>query len=147
MQRLCQKRLKPFFNKPNAFYSTSTEYSPTTTANNQITQKYEKFGLYLSQCLPKYITSFSVWKDELTIKIPKEAVIPTFTFLRDNTACSFKQVIDVCGVDYPERVLEGRFDVVYHLLSVQWNIRLRVKVATGELDPGNTIFAILGYYI
>ena len=55
------------------------------------------------------------------------------TFLRDDVQCGFVNLIDICGVDYPKR--EDRFDVVYHLLSPRQNLRIRVKVATGEFKP------------
>ena len=47
--------------------------------------------------------------------------------------CRFISIVDVCGVDYPER--DERFDVVYHLLSPTKNVRIRVKVATDEETP------------
>jgi NADH-quinone oxidoreductase subunit C len=50
--------------------------------------------------------------------------------LRDDANCLFKTIVDVCGVDYPERPL--RFDVVYNFLSYNLNQRLRVKVQAGE---------------
>ena len=56
------------------------------------------------------------------------------TFLRDDPKCLFKQLIDICGVDWPER--EKRFDVVYHLLSLKNNQRIRVKVADRRGDAG-----------
>ena len=47
------------------------------------------------------------------------------TFLRDDTICQFQQLMDLCGADYPSR--EERFEVVYNLLSLQHNQRIRVK--------------------
>ena len=54
------------------------------------------------------------------------------TYLRDDTSCLFTMLVDVCGVDYPER--EKRFEVVYHLLSVRQNQRIRVKLSTDEAN-------------
>ncbi|HBK91821.1 MAG TPA: NADH-quinone oxidoreductase subunit C, partial [Parvularcula sp.] len=51
-------------------------------------------------------------------------------FLRDDTLCRFIQLIDICGVDYPQRL--KRFDVVYHLLSMHNNSRVRVKIEAAE---------------
>ncbi|CAN6636102.1 hypothetical protein TRVA0_015S02014 [Trichomonascus vanleenenianus] len=89
-----------------------------------------KYGRYLITCLPKYIQKFSVWKDELTIFIPPQAVIPVFTFLRDHTAAQYKSVMDVTAVDFPSR--KNRFEVVYNLLSVRHNSRIRVKTYASE---------------
>jgi NADH dehydrogenase (ubiquinone) Fe-S protein 3 len=54
------------------------------------------------------------------------------TFLRDHSQCQFKSVMDISGVDFPER--EKRFEVVYHLLSVRFGGRIRVKTYAGEAD-------------
>ena len=50
---------------------------------------------------------------------------------------NLRVLIDICGVDYPER--EARFEVVYHLLSVKYNSRIRVKVAVDELTPIDSV--------
>jgi len=54
-------------------------------------------------------------------------------YLRDDANLQFKQITDVCGVDYPHR--ENRFDVVYHMLSVHNTQRLRVKTEVDEVTP------------
>jgi NADH-quinone oxidoreductase subunit C len=53
--------------------------------------------------------------------------------LRDDSLCRFGSLIDICGVDYPDR--EQRFDVVYHLLSPWLNHRIRVRIVTDEAHP------------
>jgi NADH-quinone oxidoreductase subunit C len=70
---------------------------------------------------------------ELTIETTAERLLPLLTFLRDDPQCLFRQLVDVCGADYPER--PRRFDVVYHLLSHRLNRRLRLKVQTSEDTP------------
>ena len=77
--------------------------------------------------LPKYIQQFSVVKDELTLYIAPQSVVPVLTFLRDHTQTQFKSCMDISGADYPTR--SQRFEVVYHLLSVRFNARIRVKVS------------------
>jgi NADH-quinone oxidoreductase subunit C len=67
---------------------------------------------------------------ELNITVKAHNVVPVLKFLRDDRLCRFLQLIDLCGVDYPERT--KRFDVVYHLLSMHNNTRIRVKAAVGE---------------
>jgi len=96
------------------------------------TQLHE-FAKYLLGILPKYIQKVSVVKDELTIYIAPAAVLPVMTFLRDHTQTQFKQCMDVCGVDFPTR--PNRFEVVYHLLSLRYNARLRVKTYADETSP------------
>lgn len=83
--------------------------------------------------MPKFVQRVSVYKDELTVEVDPSAVIPVMTFLRDHTAAQFKQMQDVCGVDYPTR--KNRFDVIYNMLSVRYNCRLRVKTYASETLP------------
>jgi NADH-quinone oxidoreductase subunit C len=76
------------------------------------------------------IAGYSVTYGELTLTAPASRIVEALTTLRDHPNYQFHQLIDLCGVDYPER--ERRFDVVYHLLSLTKNHRLRVKVQTDE---------------
>lgn len=68
---------------------------------------------------------------ELTLVAPRERIVEVLTTLRDKFG--FQQLLDLCGVDYPDR--KERFEVVYHLLSMTRNARLRVKVSTDETQP------------
>jgi NADH-quinone oxidoreductase subunit C len=70
---------------------------------------------------------------ELTLTIEAADIVRALSFLRDDPECEFKILIDICGVDYPNR--PKRFDVVYHLLSVAKNQRVRVKVEAEENVP------------
>ena len=70
---------------------------------------------------------------ELTLSVARDDIFDVLTFLRDDARCRFEVLIDICGVDYPER--EKRFEVVYHLLSPRLNQRVRVKVSTDEATP------------
>jgi len=68
---------------------------------------------------------------ELTLVAPRERIVEVLGALRD--CFGFQQLIDVCGVDYPDRA--ERFEVVYHLLSLTRNARVRIKVSTDETTP------------
>jgi NADH dehydrogenase (ubiquinone) Fe-S protein 3 len=92
-----------------------------------------KYGQYLMSCLPKYIQQFSVWKDELAIYIAPAGVIPVMTFLKYHTAAEYTQVSDITAVDYPTK--DQRFEVVYNLLSIRHNSRIRVKTYADEATP------------
>ena len=76
---------------------------------------------------------FSVWKDEITIYIPPAGVIPVFTFLKNHTAAEYTQISDITAVDYPTK--DQRFEVVYNMLSIRHNSRLRVKTYADEATP------------
>ena len=68
---------------------------------------------------------------ELTLVAPRERIAEVLLGLRDRFG--FQQLLDLCGVDYPDR--RERFEVVYHLLSMTRNARVRVKVSTDEVKP------------
>ncbi|GJL84893.1 MAG: NADH-quinone oxidoreductase subunit C [Micavibrio sp.] len=90
---------------------------------------------------------FEFVQDELIINVKPEGVCKTLQFLRDNKECSCQVLIDICGVDYPDR--PERFEVIYQLLSMRQNHRVRVKVAVAEdvLVPTATgIFSSAGWY-
>ena len=70
---------------------------------------------------------------ELTLRVGREALLDVLAFLRDDPNCHFKCLIDLCGVDYPER--PERFEVVYNLLSHRHNLRVRIKASTDEDTP------------
>ena len=73
-------------------------------------------------------TTSKIAYDELTVVAEVGDIVRVLTVLRDQFA--FKTLIDICGADYPAR--DKRFDVVYHLLSLTKNARIRVKVQVGE---------------
>jgi NADH-quinone oxidoreductase subunit C len=75
-------------------------------------------------------TGFAVAYDELTVDAKAAGIIQVLKTLRDDPDLRFEQMIDICGADYPQRA--RRFDVVYHLLSLVKNRRVRVKVETDE---------------
>ena len=103
-------------------------------------QIHKELGSYIQSCLPKHISRFTVYKDELTLEVEPASLIPTMTFLQKHTPLQFEQVVDIAGVDYPARA--KRFDVVYHLLSVCHNQRIRVKTTTDENSPVPSITSL-----
>lgn len=80
----------------------------------------------ITTALPDVTTKLAF--GELTVLAEASNNIRVLTVLRDQFA--FKTLIDICGADYPAR--DRRFDVVYHLLSLTKNARIRVKIQTGE---------------
>ena len=77
-----------------------------------------------------YCGRIEIAGDELVVTVPADNIVQMLMFLRDDGACLFKQLVDICGVDWPER--EKRFDVVYNLLSLRHNLRVRLKVEVAE---------------
>jgi NADH-quinone oxidoreductase subunit C len=85
------------------------------------------------------VTGVTMARGELTIDVAPGEILRTMVHLHN--ACDFKILVDLCGVDWPQRA--RRFDVVYHLLSLTRNVRIRVKVQAGE---GESIASIIGVY-
>ena len=74
------------------------------------------------------VTSTEIIREELVLNVKRENIVKVLIFLRDDVNCQFKMLMELCGVDYPER--ENRFDIVYCLLSLTLNQRIRVKTQT-----------------
>lgn len=75
----------------------------------------------------------AIVRDEVVLRVQRATIIHVLTTLRDHEQFLFRQLIDICGVDYPAR--PERFDVVYHLLSHKKNLRIRIKTSTDESTP------------
>lgn len=76
------------------------------------------------------VVSAQVNNRELTLVCRRQKVLDILKFLRDDRETQFKMLLDICGVDWPQK--EDRFEVVYHLLSISKNLRVRVKVAVKD---------------
>ncbi|NKC31347.1 NADH-quinone oxidoreductase subunit C [Roseomonas sp. BU-1] len=77
---------------------------------------------------------------ELVLRTGRDTLVPLMLLLRDDPRFAFEQVMDICGVDWPERA--ERFEVVYNLLSLSLNRRLRVLVATDEQTPVPSLIGV-----
>ncbi|GBQ72409.1 NADH-quinone oxidoreductase chain C [Ameyamaea chiangmaiensis NBRC 103196] len=79
------------------------------------------------------IVSASLEKGELVVRTHRDRLLTLMAFLRDDPRFACEQLMDLCGVDYPGRA--ERFEVVYNLLSVTHNHRVRVVITTDEATP------------
>ena len=86
------------------------------------------------------VNSIDISFGEMTINARRAQIVDVISFLRDDSLCKFGSLIDICGVDFPER--ERRFDVVYHMLSMAHNHRIRIKVTTDETAPVKSIASL-----
>ena len=93
----------------------------------------QELGDHLTASLGSDVGRFEIARGEAVLWVSAAAIVKVMTFLRDDEKCLFKMLIDVCGVDFPDR--PARFEVVYNLLSLKHNLRLRVKVAAAEDQP------------
>ena len=96
-------------------------------------QALQELGDHIEASLSDHVRTCSIAHDELTVVVQASAILRVIGFLRDDSNCRFEQLLDVCGADYPER--DARFEVVYHLLSLSNNQRIRVKIGVAEDEP------------
>ena len=112
-----------------------------------MSEALRELGETIQALLPNDVSGARVSHGELMIDARRESIVRVMTFLRDDSNCQFKILVDVCGVDYPSR--PERFEVVYNLLSLRHNQRVRVKVAVGEDTPVPSVtgvFSSAGWY-
>ncbi|KAF7274429.1 hypothetical protein GWI33_012913 [Rhynchophorus ferrugineus] len=111
------------------------ETRPTVRKSDELARtQLVDFGKYVADCLPKYIQKVQITAgDELELLIASEGVVPVLQFLKDHHSCQFSNLSDIAGMDVPCRPY--RFEVIYNLLSVRFNSRIRVKTYTDELTP------------
>ena len=105
-----------------------------------VDEKMQMIADRIQKSMGTHIDAVEFKKDELCVVVKPASIIPFLTFLRDDSTCRFTQLVDVCGADYPER--PQRFDVVYNLLSVTQNVRVRVKVRTDEDTPVDSVVSV-----
>ena len=112
-----------------------------------MSEALRELGEYITQALHEEVIDSTIACGELTVRIQRPTVARVLTFLRDDTNCQCKCLMDVCGVDYPER--DERFEVVYNLLSLKHNLRIRVKLSSDEESPVpsvSSIFSCAGWW-
>ena len=98
----------------------------------------QKFSQYLLQILP--IISYTIYKNELCINVPSDKIIPILFFLKNHTNSQFKMLSDICAVDYINK--KQRFEIIYNLLSIRFNNRLKIKISINELQPVDSVVSV-----
>ena len=112
-----------------------------------MTKPLKDIGDHVAAAFPQDVTASEIAYGELMLQVRREAILRVLAFLRDDPGCLFEVLIDVCGVDHPDRA--ERFDVVYNLLSVRKAQRVRVKVTADEESPvpsATGLFSSAGWY-
>lgn len=103
-------------------------------------QALKELGASIQSALGDEVLSVEVKLGELVVTVRRAGIVKTLTYLRDASDCSFEQLMDVTAVDYPERA--ERFEVVYILLSLKHNQRIKVKVSTDEDTPVASVVSV-----
>ena len=110
-------------------------------------QALKELGEYIPAQIGQHAARIEFVHDELIVWTSPASIVPLLGFLRDDERCRFQLLCDICGVDYPER--EARFEVVYNLLSLRHNCRIRVKLAADEataVPSVSAIYSAAGWY-
>jgi len=105
-----------------------------------MTEPLQELADQVAAGLPGDVIRSEFVRGELIVWVHRPAIARVLTFLRDDRRLLFKQLVDLCGVDRPER--PERFEVVYNLLSLKHNRRIRVKVTTDEIEPVPSICGV-----
>jgi NADH-quinone oxidoreductase subunit C len=104
-------------------------------------------GEMVAAALPGAVIDNAPRNGEAIVTVKRDSIVPVLTLLRDNPSLHFSVLVDIAGVDYPDRA--ERFEVVYQLLSLKHNKRVRVKVTTDEATPVPSVtgvFSAAGWY-
>jgi NADH-quinone oxidoreductase subunit C len=101
----------------------------------------------LAAAVPDAVQGHEIRYGELCVRVARETLLDVLAFLRDDADCRFTVLCDICGVDFPDRPM--RFEVVYNLLSLSRNLRIRLKIETDEENPVSSatgLFSIAGWW-
>lgn len=97
-----------------------------------MTQAMQKLGALIAAKRPDCVLAYDVSFDELNIDVAPSNIVGLIEFLKSDRSCRFSSLVDITAVDYPGR--EKRFEVVYHLLSMYENHRVRLRMSVREED-------------
>lgn len=114
---------------------------------DSVSEALEDLADYIAEKFEDSAVAVSFQQDQLCVVVPRKNLVKVMTALRDDKEINMHQLIDVTAVDFPDRA--KRFEVVYHLLSVRHNHRVRVKVLVNddELVPSMVeLFSSAGWF-
>ena len=97
-----------------------------------MTQAMQELGALIAAKRPDCVLAYDVSFDELNINVVPSNIVRLIEFLKSDRSCRFSSLVDITAVDYPGR--EKRFEVVYHLLSMYENHRVRLRMSVREED-------------
>ena len=112
-----------------------------------MTEALQELGGYVTAQTGAHVAKSEIVRGQLILWTTPDSLLPLLQFLRDDPRCRFRTLVDICGVDYPER--PQRFEVVYNLLSIHKNHRVRVKVAADEstaVPSASGLFSTAGWF-
>ncbi|MEM8834072.1 MAG: NADH-quinone oxidoreductase subunit C, partial [Pseudomonadota bacterium] len=122
---------------------STQENTEVSTPSESLTDLSE----HIAEEMESAVLSHHFDKDEMVFVTDIKGIEDLLQFLRDDNECQFKQLMSICGVDYPDR--EKRFEIVYNLLSLNQNNRVRVKLSVAEdefVPTASKIFSTAGWF-
>ena len=105
-----------------------------------MTQAMQELGALIAAKRPDCVLAYDVSFDELNINVVPSNIVGLIEFLKSDRSCRFSSLVDITAVDYPGR--EKRFEVVYHLLSIYENHRVRLRMSVREDDMVASIIEV-----
>ncbi|MBB96215.1 MAG: NADH-quinone oxidoreductase subunit C [Rhodobacteraceae bacterium] len=105
-----------------------------------MTDALTELGAHIELKRPDCVLDWGVANGELTINAAPASIVGFVDFLKADASCKFSTLVDITAVDHPERA--KRFDVVYHLLSMYQNQRIRLRLQVREEDLVPSILSV-----
>ncbi len=112
-----------------------------------MTDPLHELGAHIARTLSAEIVATEIAHGELMVAVKRASIVRVLTFLRDDPECRFGMLCDLCAVDYPERA--ERFELVYNLLSLKHNRRVRVKTTTDDenaVPSATAVYRAAGWF-
>jgi NADH-quinone oxidoreductase subunit C len=110
------------------------------TATLAVSDALVELAAHIATRQPDAVLDSHVAQGELTLTVAPSRIVALVDFLKVDPACRFSSLVDITAIDYPDR--EARFDVVYHLLSMYRNQRIRLKLSLREDRMVPSIIAV-----
>ena len=107
---------------------------------SEITRSFDEQKQHFQDILATQADAISIFRGEITIRVPLEQLQRALTRLKDDSGGAFTQLSDITAVDFPER--KQRFELIYQLLSVKWNQRVRLITSLGEGEIAPSVTAL-----
>lgn len=98
------------------------------------------FSEFLVTSVPNYIKKINIKENVVCLETSLKYLYKLIKFLKLNHNCNLDQLVDICSIDYPGKA--QRFILVYNLLSVRFNFRVRVSVKVDEITPAPTLVSL-----
>jgi len=140
IQNLCRngRALQASYLRSAIPYSSTAAIESKSTEAEEVRSQLTGFGKYVLECLPKYVQKVQLTTgNELEVLVVPEGITPVLQFLKDHHNSQFANLVDIAGMDVPCR--QYRFEIIYNMLSLRFNSRIRVKTYTDELTPIDSV--------